>query len=77
MRDCFGKIGRDRVQAVHEHAGPGGVVAVAEDAVLIVDPAAVVEVFAELVRTRCLEVEKGVLSGVEIDPLVVHRDLGR
>jgi len=49
----------------------------AEDAVAIVDLASALDVFAKLVRTRLLERPEGVLSLVEIDPLVVNRDVGR
>ena len=58
-----GKVGRDRVQPVHEHAVAGQVVAVAEDAVLIVDPAPVLDMFAELLRIRRFEMSEGVVSG--------------
>ena len=49
----------------------------AEDAVPIVDLAPVLDMFAELFRIRCLEMQEGVLSGVKIDLLVVNRDLRR
>ena len=48
----------------------------AEDAVPVVDLAPVLDVLAELFRIRRLEMQEGVLSGVEIDLLVVNRDLG-
>ena len=71
------EVGRDRVQPVREHAVAGQVVAVAEDAVPVVDLAPVLDMFAELFWIRCLEMQEGVLSGVEIDLLVVNGDLGR
>ena len=76
-RPRVGEVGRDRVQPVHEHAVAGHVVAVAEDAVPVVDLAPVLDVLAELCRIRRLEMPERVLSGVEIDLLVVNRDLRR
>src|SRR4029079_1055286 len=77
QRDCFRQVGRDWIQPVYEHAGAGGVIAMAEDAVPIVDLLTVGEVFAELRGIRALEMHEGVLPGVEIDPLVVNGDLSR
>ena len=76
-RSLVGEVGRDRVQPVHEHAVGGHVVAVAEDAVPVVDLAPILDMLAELFRIRRLELQERVLSGVEIDLLVVDRDLGR
>src|SRR6185503_16353782 len=76
-RNCFGEIGRERVQPVDEHAGTGKVIAMAEDTVPVIDLAAVLDVCAELFRIRFLELPEGVLSRVEIDLLVVNRNLGR
>ncbi len=61
---------------MHEHAVAGQVVAVAEDAVPVVDLPSVLDVLAELVGIRRLELAVGVLAGVEIDLLVVDGDLG-
>jgi hypothetical protein len=61
---------------VGEHAVAPQVVAVAEDAVPIVDLASVLDMSAELFRIRRLELSEGVVSGVEIDPVVMDRDLG-
>ena len=76
-RPLVGEVGRDRIQPVDEHAVGGHVVAMAEDAILVVDPAPILDVLAELFRMRHREFQEGVLSGVEIDLLVVDRDLGR
>ena len=51
-RAAVGEVGRDRIEPVHEHAVAGQVVAVAEDAVPVVDPAPVLDVLAELRRVR-------------------------
>ena len=48
----------------------------AEDAVAIVDLASALDMLAELLRIRRLEVPEGVRSRVEIDLLVVNRNLG-
>ena len=62
---------------MHEHAGASKVIAVAEDAVPIIDLAPVLDMFAELFGVRRLEMQEWVLSGIEIDSLVVDRDHGR
>lgn len=46
---------------MHEHAVAGEVVAVAEDAILVVDAAPVLDVLPELLRIRGLEMTEGVL----------------
>ena len=58
QRDRFGEIGRDRVQAVDEHAGAGKVIAMAEDAVPVIDLAPVLDVLAKLFRIRLLEMPR-------------------
>jgi hypothetical protein len=60
-------------EAVDEHAVPLEVVAVAEDAVLVVDALAFGDVLPELLGVRGLERAERVLAGVEVDRLVVHR----
>src|SRR5688500_4320309 len=46
-RVAVGKVGWNRIQSVNEHAVAAQVVAVAEHAVLVVDAAPVLDVFAE------------------------------
>ena len=62
---------------MREHAVARQVVAVAEDAVPIVDLAPVLDMFAELFRIRSFELSEGVVSGIDLDLVVVDRDLGR
>ena len=76
-RRPVGEVGRERVQPVDEHAVAGQIVAVAEDAVSIVDLAPVLDMSAELFRIRRLKRSEGVISSVEIDLRVMNRDLGR
>jgi hypothetical protein len=75
MAPASGEVGRDRVQSVREHAVAAHGVAVAVEAVLVVDPPAVGEMPRERLGVGRLQATVRVVERDEVERLAVHRDL--